>query len=494
MNHSSKITPDSVKAALEKLDALAESSLQETGVPGVAISVVYKDKAVYVFSGKREAGKSDLVDADTVFQLASVSKPLGSTVIAGLVDDGVVKWDDRIIDQDPGFRMHDPSVTAAVTIRDMYSHRSGLPDHAGDLLEDMRYDRAEVLKRLRFIPTKNNFRSHYAYTNFGLTEGAVAAANAARKSWEVLSEERLYKRLGMTSTSSRRSDFLARPNRAVGHVLLDGKWVAKYRREPDAQSPAGGASSSVNDMARWMRLHLNKGTFEGTPVVSAEALAETYRPHMVSDPGIKSAAELYSFYALGWGVRTDEFGRVVLSHSGAFELGAATMVELLPSEQLGIIVLTNAQPIGLAEALGLSFVDLATSGEVQRDWLAFLRPYFEANAKEDYSPIDYAKAPPSRSSALPTTAYAGTYENAFYGSLDIVALDSKLTMKQGPEKLAYPLTHYDHDTFYYETAGENAVGLSGVTFTFEGNVKATRVVVENLNKDGLGTFVRAPSK
>ena len=492
---TSRITPDKVKTALVELDALTKSSLQKTGVPGTAIAVVYKDRVVYAKGfGMREAGKSEPVDADTVFQLASVSKPLGSTVIAGLVSDRVVRWDDRIIDHDPAFRMHDPFVTDSLTIRDLYSHRSGLPEHAGDLLEDMGYDRAEVLRRLRFIPTKNNVRSHYAYTNFGMTEGAVAAAHAAGTSWEDLSQERLYKRLGMTSTSSRLSDFLARPNRARGHVQLDGKWVAKYQREPDAQSPAGGASSSVNDMARWMRLHLSHGTFEGIPLMSEAALAETYRPHMVSDPETKPAAELYSFYGLGWGVRSDEFGRVILSHSGAFALGSATAVELLPSEQLGIVVLTNAQPIGLAEALGLSFVDLATSGKVQRDWLAFLRPFFEEMAKEGHSPIDYSKSPPSRSPALPNTVYAGLYENDFYGDLEIVAQDGKLVMKQGPKHLTYPLTHYDHDTFYYDTAGENAVGLSGVTFISEAGGKASRVVVENLNKDDLGTFVRVPRK
>jgi len=491
----SRATPDKVKAALVGLDALAKSSLQKSGVPGTAIAVVYKDQVVYAKGfGVLEAGKPDPVDADTVFQLASVSKPLGSTVIAGLISDRVLRWDDRIIDHDPTFRMHDPFVTAALTIRDVYSHRSGLPEHAGDLLEDMGYDRAEVLKRLRFIPTKNHFRSHYAYTNFGMTEGAVAAAHAAGKSWEELSQERLYKRLGMTSTSSRLSDFLARPNRARGHVQIDGKWVAKYQREPDAQSPAGGASSSVNDMARWMRLHLNNGTFEGTPIVSAEELAETYRPHTVSDPKTKPVTELYSFYALGWGVRSDELGRVILSHSGAFALGVATVVELLPSEQLGIIVLTNAQPIGLAEALALSFVDLATSGKVQRDWLAFLQPIFEEMSKEGRSPIDYSKSPPSRSPALSNTVYVGTYENDFYGHLEIVAQDGKLVMKQGPKKLAYPLSHYDHDTFYYETSAENAVGLSGVTFIIEGDGKASRVMVENLNKDGLGTFARLPGK
>ena len=495
MPSAAKVTPERVKAAIGEIDALAKSLRKTTGVPGMALAVVYKDQVVYAEGiGFREAGKSDSVTADTVFQLASVSKPLGSTVIAGLVSDRRVKWDDRIIDHDPGFRLSDPSATASVTIRDMYAHRSGLPDHAGDLLEDMGYDRTEVLKRLRFLPLKNNFRSHYAYTNFGMTEGAIAAAKVTDTAWEDLSQERLYKRLGMTSTSSRLADFVARPNRARGHVLLGEKWVARYQREPDAQSPAGGASSSVNDMARWMRLHLNHGTFEGAPVVSAEALAETYRPHIVSDPQTKKAEELYAFYGLGWGVRSDELGRVVLSHSGAFEIGAGTAVELLPSEQLGIIVLTNGQPVGLAEAVAFSFVDLATYGEVQQDWLALLRPYFEEMAKEDHSPIDYSKAPSSRGAAQPNPAYAGTYDNDFYGPVEIAEHKGKLTMLQGPKPLAYPLTHYDHDTFYYETTGENAVGLSGVTFTIDGTGKASRVLVENLNKDGLGTFMRRADK
>jgi CubicO group peptidase (beta-lactamase class C family) len=491
----SKITSEKVKAAVVEMEKLAKSSLQKTGVPGAAVAVVYKDQVVYADGfGFREAGKSDSVNADTVFQLASVSKPLGSTVIAGLVSDHRVKWDDRIIDHDPGFQLHEPFATASVTIRDMYAHRSGLSSHAGDLLEDMGYDRTEVLKRLRSIPTHNNFRSHYAYTNFGMTEGAVAAARAAGREWEELSQERLYTPLGMTSTSSRLSDFLARPNRARGHVLIDGKWIAKYQRQPDAQSPAGGASSSVNDMARWMRLHLNHGTFEGVPVIAPEALAETYRPHMVSDLQTKKAEELYSYYGLGWGVRSDELGRVVLSHSGAFAQGAGTVVELLPSEQLGVIVLTNGQPIGLAEALALSFVDLATYGKVQQDWLTFIRPFFEEMAKEDYSPIDYSKAPSSRGAPLANTVYAGVYDNEFYGPIEIADEKGKLTMKQGPKPLAYALTHYDHDTFYYQTTGENAVGLSGVTFTVDGTGKASRLLVENLNKEGLGTFTRRPGK
>ena len=155
-----------------------------------------------------------------------------------------------------------------MTIRDLLSHRSGLPDHAGDLLEDQGYSREEMLNRLRYVPTENHFRSDYAYTNFGFTAAAVAAARAAGKTWEELAADRLYRPLGMASTSSRYADFFAAKDHAPGHVRENGKWIAKYQRDPDAQSPAGGVSSSVRDMAQWIRLMLGDGKLGGRPIVA----------------------------------------------------------------------------------------------------------------------------------------------------------------------------------------------------------------------------------
>jgi hypothetical protein len=217
---------------------------------------------------------------------------------------------------------------------------------------------------------------------------------------------------------------------------------------------------------------------------------------MVTEPQpTRTAAERYGFYGLGWNVDYDEVGRVRLGHSGAFSLGAATVVSLMPADRLGIVVLTNAQPLGVPESLAMSFVDLATYGKVQRDWFAFLRPIFEEAALEGHSPIDYSKPPASRTPALPNVVYLGTYENDFYGKLEIVGQDGKLVMRQGLKKPAFPLTHYDRDTFFYETAAESAVGLSGVTFIIGADGKAaTGVTVENLNQEGLGTFMRLQGK
>jgi CubicO group peptidase (beta-lactamase class C family) len=195
-----------IDMAVGKVDELVAEIMQRTGVPGIAVAVV-KDGEVVLAKGYgvREIGHPEPVDADTVFQLASVSKSVGATVVAKQVGAGVVRWEEPIADHLPWFALADPAVTAMLTIGDLYSHRSGLPDHAGDDLEDLGFGRREVLERLRFAPLKP-FRITYAYTNFGVTAAAEAVAAAAGTDWETLSETALYRPLGMERTSSRFAD------------------------------------------------------------------------------------------------------------------------------------------------------------------------------------------------------------------------------------------------------------------------------------------------
>src|SRR5690606_33391793 len=159
--------------------------------------------------------------------------------------------------------LSDPWVTANVTLADLFSHRSGLAEHAGDLLEDLGGDRELVLHNLRYLEPEGAFRDSYAYTNFGLTAAADAAARSTGSTWEDVSRTRLYEPLGMARTTSLNAEFMAMDNRAAGHMLVDGEWTHAEDRQPDPQSPAGGASSSVNDMAQWMRLQLANGMFDG---------------------------------------------------------------------------------------------------------------------------------------------------------------------------------------------------------------------------------------
>src|SRR5438552_1903214 len=484
------VTSEQVTRAIQELEKLAQKQIQENALPGLAIAVVFQDKAVYAKGfGVRDVNTKVPVDADTVFQLASLSKPIGSTVVAELVSEGKITWDAKLSVLDPTFAMFDPWVTREITIRDMYAHRSGLPEHAGDLLEDLGFTRAKILHRLRYQHPSSSFRSHYAYTNFGMTEGAIAAAKAYNVEWENASEQKLYRPLGMSSTSSRYADFMARRNKALGHVLVARKWVRKFKRDPDAQSPTGGVSSSVNDLTKWLRLQLANGKFEGKQIVDEKALAETHHPQMLT--GFNPFTQLPTFYGLGWNVGYDQEGRLRLNHSGAFDLGAATYVNLVPGEQLGIVVLTNAHPLGIAEALGMTFVDIAVYGKPTQDWFPlFKQVYSNPAAIGTVLGFDYSKPPASATPALKNSAYAGKYTNDYFGDISIVEKDSGLAIVQGPKNKTFPMKHYDRDTFTYETEGENAVGRSGITFTVGPYGKAAQALVDSLTVRGEGTFKR----
>ncbi|MDI3422032.1 serine hydrolase [Streptomyces luteolus] len=483
------LTRDKVDAAVDQLDEVVQDAMRRTGVPGVAVGVVHDDEVLYLKGfGERKAGAEGKVGADTVFQLASVSKPVASTVVAAEVGGKTVGWDDPVVKYSPGFTLKDPWVTDHVTLADLFSHRSGLPDHAGDLLEDLGYDRSYILEHLRYEPLAP-FRASYAYTNFGLTEAAVAVARAADTSWEKLSEDKLYGPLGMDSTSSTFADYEKAENKAVAHVKQGDTWKAAYVRDAEAQSPAGGASSTVRDMAKWLRLQLGNGKFDGKQVVDGEALAETHLPHIVSQPPPAPAGRT-GFYGLGWNVSYDDQGRLKLGHSGAFELGAATNVTLLPSENLGIVVLTNGSPVGVPESISSTFLDTAQTGGPTVDWLAFLGPLLQQSAEGERSETDYAKPPKDATPAKEDDAYTGTYANDYYGPMTVSVEGDELIMQLGPKKQRFRLTHYDGDTFSYSTTGENAVGLSGVTFTVDAEGRAEKVRVENLDANKLGTFTR----
>ena len=306
----------------------------------------------------------------------------------------------------PWFAVADSSVDQMLTVGDLYAHRSGLPSHAGDDLEDLGYDRRAILERMRLL-SLGSFRATYAYTNFGPMAAAEAVAAAAGTDWETLSEETIYQPLGMDRTSSCFADYIARDNRAVPHVKVGGAWVAKYQRQPDAQTAAGGVSSSANDMVRWMLMVLADDASSG--ILSALTPQAVRAP-----PASPDARSGFTGSASASGVSPS--GRVMFSYSGAFALGAATNYAIIPSAAVGIVVLSNAEPIGGVEAIGLSFTDLVQFGEVERDWLAALEPRL-APILVPFGRLAGQEAPADPEPARQLDAYVGIYGNGDFGSL-----------------------------------------------------------------------------
>ncbi|SAK91104.1 Beta-lactamase [Caballeronia calidae] len=476
--------PDAqVNAALSQLDTLASNLLSSTGVPGMAVAVVRGTQTVYAKGfGTRLVGSGQTVDADTVFQLASVSKSVGAAVVAHQVGAGGIAWNTPVRAHLPWFTLSDADVSAAVTIGDLYSHQSGLPDHAGDTLEDMGYGQTEVLQRLRFLPL-HPFRHSYFYTNFGLTAAAESVAAAAGIDWATLSDNVLYKPLGMTSTSSRYADFIARPNRAAGHVKRGGQWVQGMGTMPDAQSPAGGVSASVNDMAKWLAMMLGAGVFDGRRIVDATALAAaTSAQAQSSPPGDGRPA---GFYGYGFNVGQTETGRPSYSHSGAFAVGAATNFMVVPSTNLAIVALTNGYPIGVPETLNQQFFDIVQFGSIQHDWFKRYNDALLPLSKPAGSLVG-AQPPASPLPARALSTYIGTYKNDYFGPIQVVDQGGALAILIGPRPMTLPLAHWDGDIFTFTLVNENASPgtISKASFLSD------RVTLEYYDADGLGTFVR----
>lgn len=139
--------------------------------------------------------------------------------------------------------------------------------------------------------------------------------------------------------------------------------------------------------------------------------------------------------------------------------------------------------------MALSFLDICRTGAVTQDWLAVVRPFFEAEAVPKYVAA-VANPPAQVEPPSAPAAYLGTYENDFYGALEVVEEGERLELVLGPNSDRFPLTHYTHDVFTYVPVGENAGGPSAVTFTIGPDDRASHVVLDILDAYGTGTFVR----
>lgn len=496
------ITPDQMEAALPKLDGLLEDAMMRTGVPGAAVAVVYDDAVVYERAfGVREVGKPDAVTPETVFQLASMSKSISSTLVAAVVGDGATTWDAVAADLLPGFALSDPWLSAQVTLRDLFSHRSGLPAYAGDgLTSTFGYGREESVRRLRYVPPATSLRTSFAYANLPLSVAAYAAAMATGQTWEDLADERLFAPLGMATSSYRLADYVGQTNKAAPHYRTrDGVWALGEVTDADAASPAGGVSTTVQDLTRWMRLQLGGGVFEGAEVVASAPLLETRRPQILAGSPPNPANGPALFYGLGWYLQYDERGRLLMHHIGDFNSGFRTGVSLLPAAGLGIVVLSNAWPNSLSDAIPKAFFEIVERGEPTEDWIGIFEAQTAAAlaAVSDAAPFPRGDAP-ADGPPLSLDAYTGSYTNELYGDITVREENGGLVLEFGPLPSRLELEHWDRDVFTFPLppSGEVLLGKLGVQFMIGPSRKATTAALglPTVGPDANALFTRMESE
>ena len=450
-------------------DARVEEALKKHDVPGMAIAIVENGQIVKAKGyGVRRLGSAEAVDADTIFPTGSTGKAFTAAALAILVDEGKLDWDDKVIDHLPDFRMYDPWVTREMTVRDLLVHRSGLGLGAGDLLIIPRTSRtrADVVRALRNLKPATSFRSNYAYDNILYVVAGEVIAAASGQSWETFMRERLFKPAGMASSVSDEQDRFANPNRAQPHARLDprlrglGRQQALPEREGLGQvgAPAGGLSSSANDLARWLQIQLAHGALPGAEgkrlysEASAEAMWTPQVPVPISPypAPITDMTPQFSSYALGWDVK-DYRGIKVIQHGGAV-FGVLTFIVLVPDRNLGISLQINSEDVGVMRGLGYELLDHYLGFE-PRDWVAAFDVWYKERLEGGLAALQTTAKDARKASrpSLPMAGYAGSYADAWYGPIDITERSGKLRIDfQQTPNMAGTLSHWQYDTFKTE--------------------------------------------
>jgi CubicO group peptidase (beta-lactamase class C family) len=252
--------------------------MREWEVPGLAIAVVKDDSVIFARGyGVRRLGESAPVDQNTLFAIASTTKAMTAAALGMMVDEERISWDDRVVKHLPGFELQDSYVNREFTVRDLLTHRSGLARH--DLLWIAApFDRDEILRRARHLPSSGRFRADYGYHNIMYIAAGELLATSSGSSWDDFLAERIFQPLGMTRSTTRASVVDTRDNVAVAHTLVNGVVTPLVRRNYDNIGGAGAAWSSALDMAQWVRLHLASGSYNGDQLLSPATLRELHTP------------------------------------------------------------------------------------------------------------------------------------------------------------------------------------------------------------------------
>jgi CubicO group peptidase (beta-lactamase class C family) len=471
---------------LDGLDGYIENALKQFHGVGLAVAIVKDDSIVYARGfGVKKVGDPAPVTPKTVFAIGSTTKAFTAAALGMLVDEGKIGWDDKVTDRLPGFQLFDPAVTREIAIRDLLTHRSGL--NRGDRLwMGSTLTRDQVIHQVRYHKPAYSFRTTWSYQNIMfLSAGQIVPAVTAT-SWDDFLKTRIFQPLGMTSTSTSIRDLASQPDVATPHDQRGGAVVAIPYRNIDNIGPAGSINSNVLDMAQWIRFHLNGGKVGGRELLKPKTEQELFTVQMPMRPeseiGFLYPGAQFLGYGLGW-ILFDEAGRKVAEHSGGID-GMLTELMLVPSEHLGVIVLSNNGASLVAFPLARGIINRYLG--VKADPVAAMAPLVAALATQRQAIEDSLNRTRAKDTkpSLPLDAYAGEYSDPMYGTARVTVDGAKLVFKVESFRDALVLDHWHYDTFRGPW-GDPTFGQAMATFRLDARGKVAGVTVEGLEYEFL---------
>lgn len=441
------------QANLQALEAWIEDARKGWGVPGLAVAIVKDDQVLMSRGfGVRELGAEDKVDGDTLFAIASNSKAFTAAALAMLVDEGKLKWDDRVQDILPWLRLSDPLASNDLRVRDLLCHRSGLGTFSGDLLWwGTPYSPREILERSVHLKPASPFRSKFGYSNIMYLAAGEVVAAVSGKPWVELVQQRILHPLKMERTRLSTKSLSEMQNVATPHkTFLDRSEKIEWMNW-DSMVAAGGVISSVSDMSQWLRMQLRNGKLEnGTPLFSEAVSYEMWQPHTIIPISKGRSARMpsthFRAYGLGWSL-ADYRGVKLVGHSGGYD-GMYSEVLMVPEKNLGVVVLTNSMT-NIGNSITYHVVDQFLGGTT-RDWseegfreFAKSRADFAARIQKSVTPVAENTRP-----SHPPESYTGRYRCPLYGDAVVEVVDGRLKLRLLPyPELVADLEHLHYDTF-----------------------------------------------
>lgn len=441
-------------APLHDFDAYVRHAMKIWRVPGLAIAIVDNDRIVMEKGfGVRTVGSQAKVDEHTLFGIASDSKAFTTVALGILKDRGELDWDDHVTQYLKGFQLYDPYPTREVTIRDLLTHQTG--DCGADFLwYGNSNTSAEIIQKLRLLKPRYGFRRRYCYSNNMVMAAGQVIPAITGVQWGAFIEQNIFKPLAMTASNTSITEFKPDGDIATPYAEVDGKITPIRWANVDNVGPAAAINSNADDMAHWIEMLLNDGTYEGRRVVSAAVIHEMESPQVVIPSDLENGAgEIINSFppalspAYGLTLRTEDFrGERIDWHAGSID-GMGSVVGLIPSRHLGVAILANKDdtnlPIALMDVIFNDYI-----GAPQVDWgarLLALMGKVQADKKQSDAEHRISRQPNPQPS-LPLADYAGTYSDPLYGQAAISLSNGHLVLTRGSEFVG-DLEPWNHDTF-----------------------------------------------
>lgn len=438
---------------IRELDGYLPGLLDQWQTPGLAV-VVLKDNKIILSKGYgyRNINNQLEMTSHTIQPIASCTKAFTSTAIAMLADRSCIKWDTPVQKFVPRFQLKDPFVSNRVTVVDILSHRTGLPRHDFVWLDSgFTYD--QVLDRLPHLPLSRDLRTAYQYCNLMYMAASVIIEELSGMSYSQFVTQHIFEPVGMSDSNCSLTDMRNTPDFATPYKERDCNLVECVLEKNDVAG-AGCINASIDDMGKWLQLHLNEGEINNTRIVSSDNVKRTHQPVVMistgSDldvwvPGQKWIR--FQAYALGW-INEMYRGHRAVSHEGGID-GSSSRMSFLPDEGIAVGVIVNKSDSFFPMLVTYYVLDRLLGLEVV-DWNGLLKPLDDESKKisresgAKFEELRILNTVPSH----PLQDYTGTYYNPGYGQIEIHEKEKYLQAILGGDTC--PLTHYHFDTFQFE--------------------------------------------